>query len=156
MNLASARIPRVFGLDSEYLSPSDERSGLPIATGNEALVVVSELKKALVHFFFPASRSDESIAEKFSRLTHQWKHDAAFVSSVHTMSMHSAYQQIIGMGDAAIPLMLSELAREPDHWFWALNAITGVDPVRPSDRGDIQKMAQAWLKWGRAKEFLKQ
>lgn len=156
MNLASARTPRVFGLDSEYLSPSDERVGLPIAIGNEALVVVRELKKSLVHFLFPASRSGESPAEKFARLAYQWKHDTAFVSAVHTMSMRPEYQQIIGMGDAAIPLMLSELAREPDHWFWALNAITGVDPVRPSDRGDIQKMAQAWLKWGRATGFLKQ
>ena len=39
----------------------------------------------------------------------------------------------------------SELRREPDHWFWALIAITGEDPVAPKDRGKLQEMTDAWL-----------
>ncbi len=63
------------------------------------------------------------------------------------MAMHPAYQQIIGMGDAALPFIFQELRRDPDHWFWALKAITGEDPVAASDRGQLDKMTTAWLDW---------
>lgn len=39
--------------------------------------------------------------------------------------MHPAYQQIIGMGPAVVPLLLNDLVRTRSHWFWALRAITG-------------------------------
>ena len=66
-----------------------------------------------------------------------------------------SYQQIIGMGDMALPLILRELAREPDHWFWALHAITGADPVEPDARGDVRKMAKAWIEWATRQDILK-
>jgi hypothetical protein len=79
----------------------------------------------------------------------RWKAECRPTSSLSELAMHPAYQQIIGMGPAAIPWLLAELEREPDHWFWALKSITMVDPVSPDDRGNIHKMAPAWLKWGR-------
>jgi hypothetical protein len=63
------------------------------------------------------------------------------------MAMHPSYQRIIGLGPAALPLIFNELAREPDHWFWALKAITGEDPVPPSARGKLRKMTELWLQW---------
>jgi hypothetical protein len=65
------------------------------------------------------------------------------------MAMHPAYQQIIGMGEDVIPLILWELEKTPNHWFWALRAISDEDPVKPEERGNIHKMAQSWLKWGK-------
>ena len=47
------------------------------------------------------------------------------------------------------PLLLRELERDPDHWFAALKAITGANPADPADRGRIDKLAAAWLKWGK-------
>lgn len=67
--------------------------------------------------------------------------------------MHSAYQQIIGLGPAVVPLLLAELDREPDHWFWALKAITGADPLPPDGRGRVGEMTQAWLRWGREQGY---
>ena len=64
------------------------------------------------------------------------------------MAMHPAYQQIIGMGTPALPLIFQELQREPDHWFWALGAITGENPVPEEDAGDLDAMTDAWLSWG--------
>jgi hypothetical protein len=55
----------------------------------------------------------------------QW----GLVSSGIDIALQPAHQQIIGMGNEAIPLILDELQREEDHWFWALNAITGDVPV---------------------------
>ena len=102
----------------------------------------------------PSSPGDERVGERylnrkrrFAALMQQWREGTAFTSSATAMSMHPAYQQIIGMGDAALPLIFHELRREPDHWFWALKAITGEDPVSPADRGQIEKMAAAWLHW---------
>jgi hypothetical protein len=65
--------------------------------------------------------------------------------------MHPAYQRIIGLGTAAVPLILAELEKDLDQWFWALKAITGEDPVPPESRGKMREMADAWLNWGRKK-----
>lgn len=40
--------------------------------------------------------------------------------------------------------------KNPDHWFWALQAITEENPANPKDAGDLRKMSEAWLKWAKA------
>ena len=95
----------------------------------------------------PLEGDDATTARSFHTLARQWKEATQFVSSVTEMVTDPAYQQIIGMGKAALPLILAELRREPDHWFWALQAITGENPVPLADRGRIQAMTQAWLEW---------
>ncbi len=90
---------------------------------------------------------------KFSELADQWRTETAFTSSVSEMAMNDAYQKIIGMGKAALPLILRELEREPDHWFWALRAITRENPVPPEDMGDVEKMADAWLRLARERDW---
>jgi hypothetical protein len=108
---------------------------------------------------FPATLASvvqrESGFEKFQRLTKQWRDERDQKTSVSDMVMHPAYQQIIGMGREATPFILRELSQEvePDHWFWALKAITGEDPVPPESRGKIFEMASAWLRWGREKGY---
>ena len=64
------------------------------------------------------------------------------------MAKLPAYQAIIRMGKPAIPFILDELRREPDHWFVALKQITGEDPIPEEARGNMRGMADAWLKWG--------
>ena len=57
---------------------------------------------------------------------------------------------IIAMGETALPLIISQLKREgddPDHWFVALEAITGKDPIPEEAYGDTPIMAEAWLSW---------
>ena len=67
------------------------------------------------------------------------------------MVLHPAYQQIVGMGAEALPFILAELERKPEHWFWALRAITREDPVPPSHRGNVVLMARDWLQWAKRK-----
>lgn len=86
--------------------------------------------------------------QRFQELSRQWKEATLVTSSITEMATHAAYQQIIGMGQDALPFILAELRCQPDHWFWALRAITGEDPVPASDRGKLERMAQAWLEWG--------
>lgn len=85
----------------------------------------------------------------FSDLFAEWKGATKVTSSLTEIVTHPAYQRIIGMGPSALPFIIRSLEREPDHWFWALRAITGDDPVQPEDRGRLRRMAAAWLEWAR-------
>ncbi|MEZ2247491.1 hypothetical protein [Microcoleus sp.] len=99
-------------------------------------------------FSYPIWETAE-IEETFLELAEQWRRETGMMSLVTKMSMHPAYQRIIGMGQAVVPLILRELEQEPDHWFWALQAITGANPVKSEQRGRLKQMAQAWIEWGR-------
>ncbi|MBI5237789.1 MAG: hypothetical protein HY887_05130 [Deltaproteobacteria bacterium] len=97
----------------------------------------------------------ESLQLKFQRLLTEWREQAALLPSASAMAMLPSYQKIIGMGEPALKLILNELKDRPSHLFWALRAISGVDPVPPEDRGHIDKMIEAWISWGRQKKIIK-
>ena len=95
---------------------------------------------------------EEDVAH-FPTLAQRWKKDTAHQSNMAKKALHSAYQEIIGMGERVVPLLLAELRREPDDWFWALHAITGANPVPPASSGNLRAMADAWLQWGSEKGY---
>jgi len=104
----------------------------------------------LMEFFMPGIHARQTdIEEEFSELSRQWKRDNRSSSSTTVIAMHPAYQRIIGMGTPALRLILRELSGQLDHWFWALRAISGEDPVPESHRGKLRLMAADWLEWGR-------
>lgn len=87
---------------------------------------------------------------KFQNLAKQWRSERGARSSITEAAMLQPYQSIIGMGEDAIRPIILQLKAEgddPDEWFWALRAITDVNPVSQEDQGDFAKMAQAWIKW---------
>ncbi len=95
------------------------------------------------------SKQQAEMVQKFAALASEWELEVAGCSFVAEKYSHPAYQQIIEMGPAVIPLLLRELEIKPNHWFEALRAITGANPIQPEQRGRIKQMAQAWLNWGR-------
>lgn len=90
-----------------------------------------------------------ALEERFLVLVEQWQRETGMLSLVQKILIHPAYQRIIGMGQPVVPLILRELERELDHWFWALETITGANPIQGDERGRLDRMAAAWLKWGR-------
>ena len=95
----------------------------------------------------------ESIKERstdthavFLELVESWKKDTEFVSTIEDMVLHESYQRIIGLGPSVVPFLLQELEREPDHWFWALESITRVNPAEDADT--FNDTVTAWLDWG--------
>jgi hypothetical protein len=90
----------------------------------------------------------------FQEFARKWRNETAAMSSITMKSMHPAYQRIIGMGLQVVPLILKEMERTRGHWFWALHAITGENPVAPEDAGDIEQMTMAWLEYGRRRGYL--
>jgi hypothetical protein len=95
-----------------------------------------------------------SLETEFHTLAQQWKEACGLLSSTSAMVAHPAYQAIIELGQPVVPLLLREMEKEPVHWFEALKAITGDDPVSPADWGNISAMTSAWLAWGRSRNLL--
>jgi hypothetical protein len=98
--------------------------------------------------------SPEDVRERFQRQAAEWKEQSRYLSNTAQMAMLKPYQQIIGMGWPAVPLILEELQHEPDQWFWALEAITADNPIPPDAAGKVGLMAQAWIDWGRRQGLL--
>jgi hypothetical protein len=92
--------------------------------------------------------------ERFRRLAAEWKQQSRYLSNTAQMAMLKPYQRIIGMGFEAVPLILEELQRDPDQWFWALEAITEQDPVPTEAKGKVSLMAEAWVDWGKQRGLL--
>ncbi len=89
-----------------------------------------------------------NLKEQFEKLADEWREETKYLSFTQQIAMHSAYQRIIGLGESAIPLILEELSNFGGHWYWALNSITGENPVKKEDRGNISLTKKAWLEWG--------
>ena len=118
-----------------------------------------ETKIALAHqFSYKPRRVYSSLVEReFSRLSEEWKNDTMHWSSVTKMISHRNYLGIIGLAGRTRKgeverLLLRELQREPAHWFDALSAISGEDPVEPNH--DFDQAKEAWLEWGREKGLI--
>lgn len=101
----------------------------------------------------PKAKPTEKIKKEFERLAAVWREETAHFSSSSDLVAHPAFQEIVAMGTAVIPLVLRELESRTGHWHRALRRITGADPVLPADRGNIDKAAEAWLRWGKEQGY---
>ncbi len=129
-------------------SQSDQYD-LSVARSDEFRAILEHLKDLAETYNFPESRQQENYVHRFYNLAETWRADLKDISSVTQAALHPSYQQIIGMGEKVLPLILRELEDKPLYWFWAVKAITQTDPVPAQDKGKIQKMKDAWLRWAR-------
>ena len=93
---------------------------------------------------------------RFQQLAEAWIFQRGASSSITETVACEAYQRIIGMGERALRPIFRQIESEgsdPDQWFWALQMITGKNPVDRTDQGDFHKMAQVWLQWGRREGY---
>jgi hypothetical protein len=120
---------------------------------------ITEIRRSdggVLGYYTPANQWEgpDELEKEFLALAVLWKRGQGPGSSFHQMVTHPAYLRIISLGKPVVPLVFRELAREPDHWFLALSAVTGHDPVPPASRGDLKAMTDAWLQWGRQHGYL--
>ena len=119
----------------------------------ETILVIETIAQRRENWWHvPQQRSQTEIGRKFQGLATQWKRDTEHLSSMTKMILHRAYQQIIGLGPAAIKFILQELQEHPDYWFWALESISGKNPVQPED--DFDGAVRAWLNWGKREGYI--
>lgn len=133
----------------EYIA--EEQS---LGMSEEATENLGKWLEVIDDYFAPISRQRENIVQRFQDLVFTWKSDTRFYSALPQIVMHPAYLEIIGMGSAAIPLILRELKKKPGHWDLALSAITGDNPIQPDQRGKMAEIAKAWLRWGEEKGYI--
>jgi len=167
--MAQKNVANVISIEERRKSPntqhmaSDQESLGQTAGGEEIdmssvekLIKILDIMKELPAYFLRVLHSlleglslsqKPELVERFHKLKNEWETDTAAHSSLTEIAMHSAYQQIIGMGQVAILLIMDEIRKKPGHWFWALKSITGQDPVPPEKRGRIKDMTEAWLHW---------
>ena len=98
--------------------------------------------------------SENNFEAKFRALTEIWREETGPLSSPTRKAAHPAYQQIIEMGEGAIPFILEDMQQHPGHWSIALQAITGENPVPKTAAGHVAQVATAWTEWGRSKGYL--
>jgi hypothetical protein len=91
------------------------------------------------------------VASEFKRLASAWREQRNPISSAddEIFAESQPYQEIIGLGWEVVPFLLQELRKdEPEPWFWALAAITRLNPVPVESRGNLRESAAAWIRWG--------
>ncbi len=101
----------------------------------------------------PPGAMQQTLQQRFAELSTKWKKETGHLSNVTKKCTHPAYQQIIGMGPDAVLLILKDLKESKADWFWALTAITGENPISEEIAGNIKKMTEAWLQWGRMRGY---
>jgi hypothetical protein len=93
------------------------------------------------------------LRKKFDTLAEQWKKETAFDSD---MPNSPAYKKIIAMGKAVVPFMLKDFQdMQHNHWFYALEKITGEDPIPKKLYSNIPAMAMGWVDWGIKNKIIK-
>jgi hypothetical protein len=97
--------------------------------------------------------AEEALQTRFQRLASRWLTETAHVSSSNDLVAHPAFREIVELGPQVIPLLLKELEKRSGHWHRALRRVAGVDPVPQTERGNVEKAAQAWLRWGKEQGY---
>jgi hypothetical protein len=100
------------------------------------------------------AEASPELVEEFKSLADHWRLETAGLSSLIKRVTHPAYQQIIGMGPDAIPLILKELQRAPGHWFWALEALTRGKVIVGQDAKTLTDLAKSWIDWGKRESLI--
>ena len=119
-----------------------------LGLSSAAALIDESITEAHHHWRLTLTSERTGLEEEFRRLATEWKTETQFQSSITRIAMHPAYQRIIGMGQEALPYILRDLETTRAPWFWALHAITGLDPVPAEDRGYLDRMTRAWVRWG--------
>lgn len=99
-------------------------------------------------------QTKKSVEKQFNVLAEQWYLETLHSSGYLDKILHPSYQRIIGLGKTVIPFILNELKDHPGEWFWALRALTGEDPTTAAMAGKKDKIAKAWLNWGKQNGYI--
>jgi hypothetical protein len=92
--------------------------------------------------------------EKFRALVEQY--DLANGGLSVTQRKHPAFLALVAMGQPVVPLILLSIMGEPMVWLAiALREIVGGGPtIKDQDRGVLDKVREAWLKWGEEEGYI--
>ena len=88
------------------------------------------------------------VRDQFRAALEKWRSETELSSMLSEKRAHPAYQEIVNLGEEAIPLILEEIESRASFIFMALHDITGRNPIPQEDRGRVARMIEAWSRWG--------
>jgi hypothetical protein len=94
------------------------------------------------------------LQKQFYEFAKNWKEEVAGYSTTNRITNNANYKYIMSMGEKVLPFIFEDLIQEPHYWFEALKYITRTDPVPNRHYGDIYKMSEDWIKWGRENNYI--
>lgn len=89
--------------------------------------------------------TQEEVRARFERDAAEWADESEYMSVVIDMVMLPSYLRIIGLGPAAVPLIIERMRENPGHWFMALVAIVGED--KAAGAKTVPEGTQRWINW---------
>ena len=100
----------------------------------------------------PEADSDET-RSRFRHLFDVWDKDTFLFSFPHQIYNHWAYEELVSLGEPAIPYMLGELHRGVPKVVTALRAISGESLVQGLGL-TTEEIMETWMAWGKAKGYV--
>jgi hypothetical protein len=94
------------------------------------------------------------VEQRFRDLADKWSEETGHVSSLDDRISSPVYREIVKLGWDVVPSLLSDLQRTHRLWLPALAEITGLCPFDRSDAGNLRRMTEAWIRWGKRKELI--
>ena len=96
---------------------------------------------------------EPALEERFREQAEKWDKETAHISSPVQRFSHPSYMAILGMAqddrDKVIDLLLRDMRDNSREWFWALSYLTHENPVTRKESGRLNKMIDAWVRWGK-------
>jgi hypothetical protein len=131
---------------AKVLKSGSYRMGTIVWTGTLA-------RKAKAWSIVPIQSTPKDLTKaEFDRLVERWRHETGFHSSLSKKFSHPSYLTIMAAGKSVLPMILKELERAPDHWFYALRYIARQDIAVGVKTA--KEARAAWLEWGRKNHYI--
>ena len=109
-----------------------------LALGDEQKKIVDWQRSIAANYWGPVSRQFDNPRLRFYALASQWREETRYVSSISQIATNPSYQQIIGMGAIAIPLILEELLRDAEYLRGRVLAAIGAHPLHEDHGRDVR------------------
>ena len=134
-----------------FFYPTIQERQRPMGVSIEAQFVKQNIQTAHDLFMgqsiFIQEMYKKQLSEKFDLYSGIWKTETMFSSNSSEITNNSAYRSIIGLGKDIIPFIIEDFKQSENHWFNALELLTGENPIKSEHRGIINLMKSDWLNW---------
>jgi hypothetical protein len=136
-----------------FVYPTIQERQRPIGVSIEAQFVRQNIQTTHDLFIgqsvFIQEMYKQQLSKKFDLYSGIWKTETMFSSNSSEITNNSAYRSIIGLGKDIIPFIIEDLKQSENHWFYALELLTGENPIKSEHRGIINLMKSDWLNWAK-------
>ncbi len=135
------------------INPTIQERQRPVAVSYEASFVRNNIATCHVLFVgqsvFVQEMYKQQLKKRFDFYNSIWQSETIFSSSISEITNNSAYRSIIGLGQEVLPFIIDDLKNNDSHWFYALEALTGQNPIKENHKGVVPLMKKDWIEWAK-------